>query len=321
MNGAVTGNALADYLLGRAASLRQTSGSYREYRKWDWQSFVQDDWKLSRRVTANLGVRYELYPWFHNVPNDLSTYRSGAQSTRFPTAPAGLVFNGDPGVPKAIARTDGNNFAPHVGLVIDPFGNGKTAIRAGYGIFYSTPVADNSTYLQNQPFVVDLTVFGTTSFVDPYAVVGDSPFPYQLNAQNPRFSFPLLTGYVDPNIATPYVQQYSLTLQHQLRKDLSLQLAYIGKGSRKLLLHRDANLPVFVAGQSTASNMNARRPIQPGIYGQITGIETSSNASYNSLQFTADRRFSRNFSIQFNYTLASLSMKFLTIRVIRWISH
>jgi hypothetical protein len=304
VNGTATGNSMADFMLGRAASFRQTSGSFREYRKWDWQSFVQDDWKISRRLTLNLGVRYELYPWFHNRPNDLSTYSPGARSTRFPTAPVGLLFNGDPGVPSAIARTDRNNIAPRVGLVFDPFGDGKTAIRAGFGVFYSTPVADNSTYLQNQPFVVDYTVYGVTSFVDPYASVSGGPFPYKLDPQNPRFSYPLLTGYVDPNIATPYVQQYSLTLQRQVLKDLSLQVGYVGKGSRNLLLHRDANLPVYTAGQSTIGNVNARRPIQPGVYGQITMIETASNANYHSLQFMADRRFSRGVSIQFNYTFS-----------------
>jgi hypothetical protein len=107
---------------------------------------------------------------------------------------------------------------------------------------------------------------------------------------------------VYPDLATPYVQQYSFTLQHQLMKDLSLQVAYVGNSSRKMMLHRDGNLPTFIPGQSTAGNVNARRPILPGTYAQLTTAESASNAHYDSLQITVDRRFARGFSIFASYT-------------------
>lgn len=299
--GSFTGNALGDYLLGQAASFRQSSGTNRKFQRWDWESFIQDDWKISRRVTLNLGMRYELAPRFHSLLGDIATFRPGAQSKVIPSAPAGLQFVGDPGIPDSMAKLDRNNFAPRVGLAIDPFGDGKTAIRAGFGFFYATPYADAATYIQQQPFQVDLTVFGTPNLVNPYANV-TNPFPYTLDKAHPFFVFPITADSLAANIATPYVQHYTVAIQHQLMKNLSAQLAYVGNESHKLIQQIDINQPIFIPGQSTASNVNARRPIMPGTYGQISESASMGNANFNSLQFSVDKRFAGGFSIMANYT-------------------
>lgn len=303
--GAFTKNTLADFELGQAASFRQNNGNNRDFRSKNWDSFIQDDWKVSSRVVLNLGLRYELNtPWV-STSDAFQTFAYGAQSTRFPTAPAGMLFAGDPGIPRGVWKTDYNNFAPRFGIAIDPFGNGKTAIRAGYGIFYAIGFTNMAMDMQGQPFLVDVTVFGTPNLVNPYAdVPGGSPFPYKLDAKNPIFALPMTTSYQDPNIATPYVQQYSFTIEQQFLKDMGLSIAYVGNTSRKLMVQSDANAPVFIPGQSTAANINARRPYMPGTYAQISDAETASNAHYDSLQATVNRRFAHGFTVLANYTLS-----------------
>ncbi len=304
VGGEFTGNALADFMLGRASSLRQTNGSKRVFRKWDVQSFIQDDWRIHRRLTLNLGVRYELYPRFYSLRDDLQTFRPGVTSRVIPGAPLGMVFKGDEGIHPSMAPLDRNNFAPRAGLAWDVFGTGRTAIRAGYGLFYTTPFADAATYMQGQPFQTDITTFGISTLVNPYAsFAGGTPFPSKVDPANPFFTRPISLSWMDGAMATPYVQQYSFAIQQQLPWSSALNVAYVGNTSRKLVNTLDANQP-FYDPTATAANVNARRPILPGTYGQISKFESGSNANYNSLQVSLDRRFSRGFSVLVNYTLA-----------------
>jgi hypothetical protein len=138
--GAFSGNSFADLELGRV-SLVATAPFTPHLRMDNGSAFVQDDWKISRKVTLNLGVRYDIFQPFHSTRNELSNWNFGQQSAKFPTAPLGMVFVGDPGVPAGLVPVKYNDFAPRVGIAYDPFGNGKTAIRAGYGIFYSVGFA------------------------------------------------------------------------------------------------------------------------------------------------------------------------------------
>jgi hypothetical protein len=308
--GAYTGYAPADFELGMAATFRQNNGLNRNFSAVNYSFFGQDDWKITRKLTLNLGLRWEINPAYTSAGGELATFQFGVQSTRFPTAPTGLLFPGDPGIPGGIEPTPYNNFAPRVGLAYDVFGNGKTAIRAGFGIFYDVGMANLTSNLQNQPFIVDLTIFGTQNLVNPWAGSGGSPYPYTFNPAKPIFTLPITANYVGEGYKTPYVEQYNFTIQQQLSASMNVQLAYVGNSSRHLFLQRDANSPVYGPGANT-SNVNNRRPYLPGQFGAIYETETAANASYNALQATFTRRFSKGFSVLFNYTY-SKSMDILS---------
>jgi hypothetical protein len=299
-SGVFTGNSEADFQLGMAATFRQNNGTNESYQQNCESAFFQDNWKVLPRLALDLGVRWELNSPYTAAGNAIAGFQFGAQSKVYPTAPLGMLFPGDPGVPAGIAPTIYTNFSPRVGFAYDLFGNGKTAIRGGYGVFYAVGMVNLVNNLQNQPFIVDITLNGTKNLVDPWASYGGSPFPYTLNAKNPIFVTPISENYVGEHSGTPYTQQYSFMLQQQIARSMSIQVGYVGNTGRKLYILRDANMPVYGPG-ATTSNVNSRRPYMPNVYGGIYESETAANSNYNSLQVSFTRRFAHNFSVMANY--------------------
>jgi len=261
---------------------------------------------MSRRLTLNLGIRWEAFPPLRGR-YDLGTFVQGVQSVRFPTAPIGLLAAGDPGVPDGIFHTSYLKFAPRVGFALDVFGAGRTSLRGGYGLFYAASQENFTTYLQQQPFALSNVVnttpryaSGNFGLVDPYAP-GVDPFPYVVNPQNPVYSTSAsIVGIRSGSSSVPYVQEYNLTIDQQLSSNWAMQLSYIGNTSREFILARDENAPAFVPGAAvTTAGLNARRPIQP--YGQITLLDPSANASYNSLVATITKRMAHRLSLSASY--------------------
>jgi outer membrane receptor protein involved in Fe transport len=172
-----TSDSLADFMVGQHNSLVQGIGEYRDTRFNRYALFAQDEWKATNRLTINLGVRWEPFLPYWDLEDRLAVWRPGERSTRYPNAPLGLRYAGESGLPRGAINGRYGYIAPRVGFALDLFGDGKTALRGGYGIFYDQL---NTIALNNQanqaPFGTVVTTFGSinNSFANPYAGTTES---------------------------------------------------------------------------------------------------------------------------------------------------
>jgi outer membrane receptor protein involved in Fe transport len=226
MSGQITGNAAADFILGAPVSMTIASpGLEQGVIQTNTYYYIQDDWRLHPRLTMNIGLRYELsLPWVH--PHDFwAAFRLGQQSQKFPGAPVGMVYPGDPGIPRGLVDTDRNNVAPRIGFAWDPFGNGRTSVRAAYGIFYDTSAA-NADIIQNnntQPFRYGFTFPTPYSLSDPLR--GLPRIPATVNLVDPIFVGLPELSYPVQGLRTAYLHHFNLNIQRELVRDLAVQVA------------------------------------------------------------------------------------------------
>jgi Carboxypeptidase regulatory-like domain/TonB-dependent Receptor Plug Domain/TonB dependent receptor len=304
-----SGSTLADFLLGLPASFSQSTARYDDDRTQLYGFFAQDDWKVSSRLTLNLGLRYEYNQPMYNAHGYHATFVPGIQSTRFPSAPKGLLYPGDQGLPAALYYADKNNFAPRIGFAYDPRGNGKSSIRAGYGVFYQLLDAEFSNYLNgNLPFQASLTLLNPNSFSQPWAPtyqggVNDPVTVYHQNlgTTNATFVYPSSGYSIDPHIRNGYVQQFNLSFQQQGPWKTTFQAAYVGTLGRKLGLAYDQNPGIFNPANPTAA-VNSTRAYDPGVLTTMERFISANNSNYNALQLSFNRRYGNGLVLSSSYT-------------------
>jgi outer membrane receptor protein involved in Fe transport len=162
-NANYSGVALSDFVLGKPYQFQQAQGQFENTRAWSQGYFIQDDWKVNHRLTINMGIRWEPYlPW-HEVLARVEgfspqNYYAGVVSKIYLNAPPGLLYRGDAGFPDNGVQNNYKNFAPRLGFAWDAFGDGKTSLRGGGGMFYDSATVGifNNNMVSETPFALQL---------------------------------------------------------------------------------------------------------------------------------------------------------------------
>lgn len=311
---AARGDSFADFLIGGYQQLAVTNGvRNNDGRSRYYSAFAQDDWKVTSRLTLNLGVRYEVAtPWRDKFDAINTVYpQPGVRSTKFPTAPVGMLFPGD--LPRGLYNTDKNNFSPRIGFAWDVFGDGKTAVRGAFGIFYDT-INTDSIAQENPPFAGGRRAFSNGNTTNPFSSVGATAPVAIIDPKAFTFSLPIngLFSTQQSSLRNTYVNSWNFTLQRQLGQNWMVSGAYLGKTGVKLLAYRPFNAAIFVPGNdaqgrplSTEANAESRVPFAPGVYGpQGYYLDNPFTSSYHSAQFEVNKRFAQGLQLAANYSLA-----------------
>jgi hypothetical protein len=313
----LSGDNTADFLLGQVSSFVQGGGYYLDFTGINWSAFVQDDWRVSPRVTLSAGLRWDpFFPYTDSLGRVACFVPGAPQSTRYPNAPEGMLFGGsnhDAGCPKSSIFNNLNNFGPRVGFATQLTSDGKTSLRGGAGYYYEQ---ENTVSLQNivgiPPFSPTLN-FTDVNLTNPYGSAGVSnPFPAQFgpNIPGPNATFPpdIFFSYIfSRHFRLPQILTWNLTLERGLGESWLVRGAYMGNKAARLSGTGDQeagllqlNPAIYIPGQSTEANTQERR-IYPA-FGPINSINSGVNSSYNALQLTVEKRFTHGFSFLTNFT-------------------
>jgi hypothetical protein len=312
-----TGYGPADYLLqNMAVGWGEQNVIFKKQGRWtNFEAYVNDDWKLTNRLTLNLGLRYSYLPWPYQANDQLTVFNPSAFNPALGSAPcngllysAGLSSNPCPagtgglkGPNRAIQNNFGLAFAPRLGVAWDPTGRGKWSIRAGFGQFYNRDdifVTDGTAGV-NPPYVAGFGGFNNGErFLDSTS---------QLPACTPN-CFGTSLGNVQLGQSTssdaPYTLQFNATVQHELWRDARVEVGYVGSRTENWTLKTDANAVApanrLAFAQTGDPTLKPFPVINQG--GSIPFFTHRGSGKYDSLQSAFSTRFQRNSIFQLTYT-------------------
>ncbi len=348
-DGSVSGSILTDFMLGRPGTYAQGT-IYGFYSRQTYQAlYIQDSWKISPRLTANIGVRWEPYTAVYqkyggqDAHFDQGLFNGNVRSTIYQNAPPGMVFSGDS------QYTCGNSFNcpkwdkffPRVGIAWDPRGDGKTVIRAAYGMFGDRMSMLSLSQEQfGSPFGNLVSAAGG-NLTNPWSnygglpgftQAGQNPLPILANLQglghvSSSIPFPTFGTYVSSpltNFHPTYVNQWNLNIQRQIGQNWLLSLNYLGTSTIHFMGTADINQsvlipntgptalgtcpPKVVVGCNATSNQNQRRvlyqqnPALGQYYAGVGVLDDGGTGSYEGLYLSVQKRLSHNVTILSNYT-------------------
>jgi hypothetical protein len=336
-----TGSAFGNILQCLFCVRSGPTGIIHNYGEHNYDSFVQDDWKVSSRLTINLGVRWEFDGTYNdkygnltnvwpNLMNGVTVATSAAAALLTPngligdvvpnnflahygSVPPGVTINSN-GTPIS-GHPPLSNFAPRIGFAWQPTNSGKLVIRGGAGIFYDRIAGDRFVHglEQGYPYSVTLDI---TSPVNSFS--NQNPYPTTpLSFPARWFDLATNTGsgfdqaFLDPDIHTPLIRQYNLGVQYQFARTFVLEVGYVGSSAINLvdtyhaynvaILASPSN-PVNGITTNTVENANARVQYLGYTSGGLTGTAFDGTSNYNSLQVTLRKQLSRGLTMQAAYT-------------------
>jgi len=316
-NGRWTGFDQADFITGQMSSFLQGNGEI-EFKRFHYFGFYGGDtFRPTPRLALTFGLRYEPYFPMTDLNDRIAqfqqqAYEMGFISQRYVNAPPGLLFPGDKTpsgsvIPRGGYNSQLNALTPRLGFAWDVFGDGKTSLRGGYGIYYDTPELFQLNNMNDQaPF--SFTVQFLDGLLDnPYAGrEQDNVFPYAGDfSKDSLFPLPDDAVVLQPNQPRPYTQNWNLTIERQLRQDWTLRLSYVGTKGTHLWADFDQNAPIYDFSQSLSynqQNYDPRRPRQE--YEYIDTLFAGLNQDYNSFQVSLNKRFRGGLSNQLGYTFS-----------------
>ncbi|MDP9051192.1 MAG: TonB-dependent receptor, partial [Acidobacteriota bacterium] len=317
-----TGNALASFLLGSMRTFQQGAGEFKDNRDYYYNLYGQDDFHVMHNLTLNLGLRYEPFiPWYE-VNGRVEQFRAanyiaGVKSTQFPNAPAGMLFPGDATLPKYGVTPSYLNFSPRVGFAYDPWGDGRSSIRGGFGIFFDSMQVgiENNRFVDVSPFSTQVAVTTPAGpLSNPYQGLAN-PFPPPAKPL-PTFPFtptPILVVTYDPRansrMEAPVTYNFNLTVEHQFAHDFLGRIAYVGSQSRHQTETVELNPAVYTPGSTYGTDQRrifngnpvGAPPTGSTQFGSIGQATQDLSGNYNSLQITGQRRV-KTLTLLANYT-------------------
>jgi hypothetical protein len=307
--GTYSGNGFADFLLGYPDNVERST-----FRNLfgDWGNFqgyyFQDDYQALPDLTLNLGVRYEINPFYTGVrgQNTALNFQNGdlilpanfdlnaqvGEPLLYSLFSDRIQFNNQLGLPVSLRPTGYNNWAPRIGFAWRPFGSNNWVVRSGYGIFYAFP-DDNliNNTAETVPFTALQTVFNDRPPAAPTLTFGNFFQGEPIAAPNPNPGQPCSFGFVANSCSTPditagpphvgatYVQEWNFSVQREITPYVSLNLAYVGNKTTHLQQFMQRNDPPPGPG-----SIQPRRPYAQ--WGAIRSVEWGGTANYNALQMT-----------------------------------
>jgi hypothetical protein len=312
-----TGQTYGNMLVGSYTSINQSNGVFfGAFRFKGYELYAQDSWKVNRRLTLDYGVRWAYLGPTYTRPPFLMNYFdrdrwSASQAPELDLRPGlrqgsmvpgtgdfinGIILESEPGYNLGFTQNRWNQWSPRFGFAYDPFGDGKTAIRGGGGIFWERIRQNNLNFdgLGNPPLALNPSVFaGRVDNISPALLEGGTRFPQSLRSWN-QFG------------KTPTIYSWSLGIQRQLPGSLVIDAAYVGNGSAYLMDQRDINQlplgttlqPGFLASVNNVAN--AVRPFRG--YTNILHTDFGANSNYHALQVRGSRRFAQGLTANVNYT-------------------
>ena len=328
-NGAYTGNDMADFLLGLASAY--TEDGYQGDGHWDnqsWAAYVQDNWKVSRKLTLNLGVRWDgiphtyeesnqqagFYPNLYNPANAAILCNGGnsvcPNSPGLGTSPIpalsatpfylnGVGIAGQNGISPELVKNYWANFGPRVGFAYDPVGDGKTVVRGGFGMMYERIEGNEQYYGATNP------PFGAT--VNFSNVLLSNPGVSVLTGQQVTAPIPIVG--ISANSPTDYPPpssiQYNLGVQRELAKNTVLSVAYVGTLQRHQSEYTDINSPFqSELAALIAGTVNYNTVVPYSGFNSIRIASDDENGHYNSLQATLRAQLRNDLTVEGAYTLS-----------------